>query len=220
MGNSCQPCSESILNCSKAIINVDSLQTKDEVKRDFDLTNNTNLTSGSFSKKKSASFCYEKNKNENFKTRKINSFKLTDLSLEFLTKALKKTVVFSQVPNEELPLLMRIMYKIECKIGQEIVNLSNPIVFFFVIKIGKFIIQDYDQEESRELVANGIYGENSLFQVEKLNGSIECVEDAEIYALNRKDYQGYIKERNTARLKEKLYLLNNCELFSKSTNLS
>lgn len=219
MGNSCHPCNESLLNCNKAaVINVQLIKEEGEGEEEDNNKDNlsntgTNLLAGSLTKNKNASFSYE-NQKKDFKTMKINSFKLTVYNQEFLSRSLKSTVVFCQVPEDELSQLINIMYKIECKVGQEIVNLANPIVFFFVIKSGNFIVNDYDQG-IKELVPESTFGENSIFQVEKLNGSIKCTVEAVIYGLNRKDYQRFIKERNSTRLNEKLYFLNKCHLFSK-----
>lgn len=215
MGSSCHACSETELNCKKSVVNIDSIIVKEEIKGSLIPNENFSPETETVVQNKNSSIGEEKQKNDNFKTRKVSSFKLTDFNKEFLIKALKKTVVFSQVSDLEIANLIKIMYKIECKVGQEIVNLGNPIVFFFVIKNGKFVVHDFEQEESKILLSDSIYGENSLFQVEKLNGSVECIEDAEIYALNRKDYQSYIKKVNIARLKEKLFLLKKCEIFSK-----
>lgn len=215
MGNSCQPCSEGALNCnSQSVVNL-------EIKANIEMTESAIQMSKScpssvtVNNKRLESIEKEKLKSGNFITQKINSFKLTVSNQDFLINSLRRAVLFSQISAEEITVLISIMYKIECKAGQEIVNIGNPIVFFFVIKIGKFIVHDFDKEDSMILLSESIYGENSLMQVEKLNGLIKCVEDAEIYALNRKDYQNYIKKSNIDRLKEKLFLLKSCEIFSK-----
>lgn len=219
MGSSCQPCEQKIFNCCKpSIIENEVINEKETSKKDTltGCVSTSSILNGTLFKNKRANFCYEKRKERHFKSEKMKSFKLLIHQKDFLLKSLKSTVVFGHILDEELELLIGIIYKIECKVGQEIVNLGNPIVFFFVVLTGKFVVHDYDRgEELKELLPESTFGENSILQVEKLNGSIECIEEAIIFGINRKDYQAFIKERNEARLKDKLIHLKNCDAFSK-----
>ena len=117
----------------------------------------------------------------------------------------------------ELQGLIKIIYSIECLKGQEIINNANPIMFFFIVHYGKFHVfhEENGFIENTELKEGSIFGENSIIQNQKFNGYVRCIEDSKIYALNKKDYQLYLKTLNEIRLKDKIEHLKNSDIISK-----
>ena len=146
-------------------------------------------------------------------SRKLTTFELSNISELFLIDCLRKINLFNEFSNSDLLILIKSMHVIDCLANHELVNESNPLLFFFIIEYGMFIVKDGSNEVL--LKESSSYGESSLLHKVKLNGVIKCISDAKLFALSKTEFTLFLKSVKQKRFNDKYDMLKTLPIISK-----
>lgn len=182
-------------------------------------------------------------KSKSFVSKKVSSITINSSYEKEIISSLKKVYLFKEMNEFELNELIYFMYIVKCSNGQEIISKTNPIMFFFIVMKGSFLVINNEEKENEEnenenilyfsnqnqaninsesskenivfLKKGSSFGESSLIQTYKFNGKIVSHEDnSEIFALNKKDYQEFLKGLNKSRQNLKIEYIKKIDILS------
>lgn len=131
----------------------------------------------------------------------------------WILEVLKSIIIFQVYDDGKLGKIIEHFTIISIKRGSYLLRQGdNSLLFFFIVSKGRLEYESLDG--MRRINERECFGENALVELTQPKGSIKALENSTIYVLSNKDYKLALQIYNDLRLRDKLYFLQNYQLFS------
>ena len=137
---------------------------------------------------------------------------LSNTDEEKIIQILKKLIIFQDVSQEILSIIVSEMVLMVLPEGKIVYDLNDEGNFFYIIGKGKVVLNS-QENVNNTLTTWHTFGEISLFTEKKREEVIITKEESELYIIDGESFRDIQKRNNEIILKERYNFLNNIFLF-------
>lgn len=140
--------------------------------------------------------------------------KINKADYPWIIKVMRSVIIFQVYDDSKLSKIIEHFTMVSINENSYLLKEDgHSLLFFFIVSKGKL---EYQYSDGVKVIKEReCFGESSLVEVTTPKGNIRAIENSLLFVLSNKDYKLALQIYNDLRLRDKLYFLQNYQLFSK-----